>query len=115
MPSDKADAVAEMSNGEITSDHLSSCSTAPASELRTSEPSTLFRIAPLDGHEVEAVAHRVDEEHITQSQRGERTRVVILRLPDDGSPVGGAPPLIDLRHPLLDLVPVGRVRRDPFS
>ena len=55
----------------------SSSSHAPASRESTRTPSCGVEQRALLGHQVEPVAHRVDEQHVGQRQRGQRARPVV--------------------------------------
>ncbi len=69
----------------------------------------------LHGHQVEPVAHRIDQEHVVAGERGQRPGVVVLDLEDDRRPTRGAPPLVDALHRGLHLVLVGEVFRQALA
>ena len=86
-----------------------SSSHAPASVLSTTAASRSLTSDALLGHQVEAVADRVHEQHVAAAERGHRPGEVVGRLEHDRRPPRRRPLLVEPGDQALDLLPVGEV------
>ena len=66
------------------------------------------------GHQVEAVAHRVDQQDVGDGQRGQRAGAVVFDVQDDGVHVGGPPGVVDPLGRVRDFGPEGEIVGQPL-
>ena len=77
-------------------------------------------VVPVDGraflgHEVEPVAHGVDEQHVVARQSCDAALIIVAGVEHDWLPVARRPPLVDARRGVLHLLAVCQVLGQPLA